>query len=232
MKRLLFFLLALIGIFSACAPTHTAQWEPDPTPPVVSTIPRTPEEQLLWDLSYGLAGKAEAADHTLCGTAEYNGRKFALIASEGVANYLQLAEYGETDDGYTLLAVSDGWAFSSPGYIPIVAQFDDLTVCWSYITRQRLVPDNDGNSANDVYIHNDYTAIRIFLADGTVRDEPISCHSCVKRNRKSSIIRKIFIIKNRWCGYWFTVDIFQRFTTKEHHWTEHGNAFRDCYICQ
>lgn len=175
MKRLLFFLLALIGIFSACAPTHTAQWEPDPTPPVVSTIPRTPEEQLLWDLSYGLAGKAEAADHTLCGTAEYNGRKFAMIASEGVANYLQLAEYKETDDGYTLLAVSDGWAFSSPGYIPIVAQFDDLTVCWSYITRQRLVPDNDGNSANDVYIPNDYTAIRIFLADGIVRDEPITC---------------------------------------------------------
>ena len=172
MKRLIIFLLALVFTFSACGTLHTAQWEPRPTPPVVSTVPRTPEEQLLYDLSNTTQ---EAANHTLCGTAEYKGRKFAMIATEGVGNYLRLAEYAETDEGYVLLAVSEGWAFSAPGYIPIVAQFEDLTVCWSYITSQRLVPDNDGNAENDVYIPNDYTAIRITLADGTVRDEPIAC---------------------------------------------------------
>ena len=173
MKRLPIYLLALLITFSACTPTHTAVTEPSPTPPVSTAILLTAEEQLLYDL--GSALSHESANHTLCGTAEYEGRRFAMIATEGVGNSLHLAEYQETNGSYTLLGVSEGWAFSAPGYIPIVARFDDLTVCWSYITNQRLVPDNDGNAENDVYIPNDYTAIRLTLADGTVRDEPITC---------------------------------------------------------
>lgn len=176
MKRFIIFLLAAVLTFTACGTLHTQA----PAPPQqVETTPTcaepvTPAAQLLHDIGDELPTDGTPCDMTLCGTAEYKGRQFALIAVSGVANTLHLAEYRETDEGYALIAACDGWAFSAPGYIPIVTQFDNLTVCWSYITTQRLVPDSDGNSENDVFVPMDYTAIRMTLADGTVRDEPIT----------------------------------------------------------
>ena len=178
MKRFLPILLAVVLIFSACSILQTREPAP-PSPPTQPTItptcaePSTPTAQLLHDILPDLQGADDACELTLCGTAEYHGRTFAMIAISNVSNTLKLVEYKETDSGYELLATCEGWAFATPGYIPIVAQFNDLTVCWSYITKQRLVPDNDGNAANDVYIPTDYTHIRMTLANGETVDAPV-----------------------------------------------------------
>lgn len=178
MKRFIIFLLAVVLTFTACGTLQTKAPAPSPSPETVVSPtcaePSTPVEQLLHDIGAELTTGGTPCDMTLCGTAEYNGRCFAMIAVEGVANTLHLVEYRETESGFALLAACDGWTFNVPGYIPIVSQFDDLIVCWSYITKQRMVPDDDGISENDVYIPNDYTAIRMTLADGTVHDEPIT----------------------------------------------------------
>lgn len=176
MKRFLIFLLAAVLTFTACGPLHTQEPTPPPEAVVTPTCaePSTPAEQLLHDIGAALLSDGTPCDMTLCGTAEYKGRLFAMIAVSGVSNTLHLVEYAETEVGHTLLAACDGWAFNVPGYIPIVSQFDGLTVCWSYITTQRMVPDGDGNTENDVYIPTDYTHIRMTLADGTTRDEPIT----------------------------------------------------------
>lgn len=176
MKRFLLFLLAAILTFTACGTLQTREPAPSADPVVTPGCaePTTPEEELLHDIGAILPCSGTPCDMTLCGTAEYKGRQFAMITVEGVGYELHLIEYRSTKDGYELIAACNGWAFSTPGYIPIVTEFEDLTVCWSYITPRRLVPDNDGNAENDLYIPTDYTHIRMTLADGTVRDEPIT----------------------------------------------------------
>lgn len=176
MKRFFLFLLTAVLTFTACGSLQAREPVPTPTPTIspICAEPTTPEEQFLHDIGANLSGSGTPCDMTLCGTAEVQGRQFAMITVEGVGYSLYLVEYRSTEDGYELVAACDGWAFSTPGYIPIVTEFDDLIVCWSYITPRRLVPDNDGNTENDVYIPTDYTHIRMTLADGTVRDEPIT----------------------------------------------------------